>query len=321
MVIFDLPFPTLVKRLGILTINSNIYQETWNDDNSPPEGWIIRNPTVGLNLTLAEGWREDNILPARWTTRDNNITVRRDNRCILASKLPTIFVTNHRSFFPKFHNFLEVMHTLELTLGLHSEIWEDKGKKDAPSGKDISKESENPPHSDDLDKSSDSNICVRSDYFPYSSEIINDNTHLLSNSNIYQETWNDDNSPPEGWIIRNPTVGLNLTLAEGWREDNILPARWTTRDNNITVRRDNRCILASKLPTIFVTNHRSFFPKFHNFLEVMHTLELTLGLHSEIWEDKEKKDHKDKIEEALELQGIDYISNTRPRQSVPNSWS
>ena len=160
---------------------------------------------------------------------------------------------------------------------------------------------------------------------PYSSEIINDNTHLehnnkievitgnrttsvnwsddsnlpdewmfkydgvwsgdgtlpenwnLSNSNIYQETWNDDNSPPEGWITRNPTVGLNLTLAEGWREDNILAARWTTRDNNITVRRNNRCILASKLPTIFVTNHRSFFPKFHNFLEVMHTLELTFG--------------------------------------------
>ena len=44
----------------------------------------------------------------------------------------------------------------------------------------------------------------------------------------------------------------------------------------------------------------------------MHTLELTLGLHSEIWEDKEKKDHKDKTEEALEIDGITYISNTRP---------
>jgi hypothetical protein len=44
----------------------------------------------------------------------------------------------------------------------------------------------------------------------------------------------------------------------------------------------------------------------------MQTLNLTLGLHSEIWEDKENKNHKDKIEEALELQGIQYISNTRP---------
>ena len=46
----------------------------------------------------------------------------------------------------------------------------------------------------------------------------------------------------------------------------------------------------------------------------MHTLELTLVVHSEIWEDKEKKDHQDKIEEALEIEGIHYISNTRPNR-------
>ena len=46
----------------------------------------------------------------------------------------------------------------------------------------------------------------------------------------------------------------------------------------------------------------------------MTTLGLTLGLHSEIWEDKEKKDHLDKIEEALEIQGIQYISNPRPNR-------
>jgi hypothetical protein len=61
-----------------------------------------------------------------------------------------------------------------------------------------------------------------------------------------------------------------------------------------------------------VTNHRSFFPKFHNFIELVKTLDLTLGLHSEIWEDKEKKDHQNKIEEALEIEGVSYISNPRP---------
>ena len=70
-------------------------------------------------------------------------------------------------------------------------------------------------------------------------------------------------------------------------------------------------LLAHQLPNIFVTNHRSYFPKFHNFLDLMLTQNLTLGLHSEIWEDKEKRDHQNKIEEALELEGIQYISNTR----------
>ena len=46
----------------------------------------------------------------------------------------------------------------------------------------------------------------------------------------------------------------------------------------------------------------------------MKTLDLTLGLHSEIWENKEKKDHINKIEEALEIQGIQYISNPRPNR-------
>jgi hypothetical protein len=44
----------------------------------------------------------------------------------------------------------------------------------------------------------------------------------------------------------------------------------------------------------------------------MKTLDLTLGLHSKVGEDKEKKSHQDKLEEALELDGIQYISNPRP---------
>ena len=44
----------------------------------------------------------------------------------------------------------------------------------------------------------------------------------------------------------------------------------------------------------------------------MKTYNLTLGLHSEIWEVKEKREHQNKIEEALEMEGIKYISNPRP---------
>ena len=39
-----------------------------------------------------------------------------------------------------------------------------------------------------------------------------------------------------------------------------------------------------------------------------------LGLHSEIWQDKEKAAHKNAIEEALELHGIQYISTPRPNR-------
>ena len=46
----------------------------------------------------------------------------------------------------------------------------------------------------------------------------------------------------------------------------------------------------------------------------MKTLNLTLGLHSEIWEVKEKKTHQNKIEEALQLEGVNYISNPRPNR-------
>ena len=46
----------------------------------------------------------------------------------------------------------------------------------------------------------------------------------------------------------------------------------------------------------------------------MKTFGLTLGLHSEIWEVKENKSHQNKLEEALELEGIQYISNPRPTQ-------
>ena len=139
----------------------------------------------------------------------------------------------------------------------------------------------------------------------------------------YQHSgWNHDgrhdstNLPPnwsqEGWQ-GNPNLPPDRSY-DDWHDDTNLPPGWIPRRNNTTVHRDNRTILASKLPTVFVTNHRSFFPKFHNFLDLMKTLGLTLGLHSEIWENKEKKQHRNKIEEALEMEGVQYISNPRPNR-------
>ena len=71
---------------------------------------------------------------------------------------------------------------------------------------------------------------------------------------------------------------------------------------------------AQSLPNIMVTNHRSIFPKFQSLIDELMECEMHVGIHSEIWEDKEKSEHKNKIEEALELHGILYISNPRPKR-------
>ena len=41
-------------------------------------------------------------------------------------------------------------------------------------------------------------------------------------------------------------------------------------------------------------------------------LDIGLGLHSEVWEKKEKKAHKNKIEEMVQIHGLSYISTPRP---------
>ena len=157
---------------------------------------------------------------------------------------------------------------------------------------------------------------------PFSTNIVNDNTHheednqikVLTGHRPSQVGWNDSRTLPEDWTHSNQSEDHNNSCeAEGWKEDEYMPIGWNVRmhqgqnlpsgwmirdkagnpkNNNITVKRDNRCLLASKLPTVFVTNHQSFSPKFRNFLDAMLTLGLTLGLHSEIWERKENKIHQ-----------------------------
>ena len=60
-----------------------------------------------------------------------------------------------------------------------------------------------------------------------------------------------------------------------------------------------------------VANHRSIFPKFKNLIDEILENNIQLGLHSEIWEDKENVAHANTIEEALELHGIQYVSTPR----------
>ena len=63
-----------------------------------------------------------------------------------------------------------------------------------------------------------------------------------------------------------------------------------------------------------VINHRSIFPKFNHLIDELTECNIQVGIHSEIWEDNENVDHKNKIEEALEIHGVIYISNPRPKR-------
>ena len=56
-----------------------------------------------------------------------------------------------------------------------------------------------------------------------------------------------------------------------------------------------------------VTNHRSIFPKFNSLVDEILENEMHLGLHSDIWEDKENITHANLIEEAFEIHGIHYL--------------
>ena len=79
-------------------------------------------------------------------------------------------------------------------------------------------------------------ISSYSDYLPYSNYDLPDSTLAGNDDQIIQViTGNRQND---------------------WKPTRELPRGWNPRDNNITIHRDNRQMVASMLPTLFVTNHR-----------------------------------------------------------------
>ena len=80
----------------------------------------------------------------------------------------------------------------------------------------------------------------------------------------------------------------------------------------ITIRRDNRKIIALTLPKIVIYNMRSLWSKYESLAEDIHERESDLNFLTEIWEVKENKKHQFKLEALLEMRGIKYISTPRP---------
>ena len=78
------------------------------------------------------------------------------------------------------------------------------------------------------------------------------------------------------------------------------------------IRRDNRAIQALSLPKIVNYNVRSLMPKIGNFSLDMKERDLDISFLTEVWQKLENKKHQLKLEELLEMEGIQYISTPRP---------
>ena len=78
------------------------------------------------------------------------------------------------------------------------------------------------------------------------------------------------------------------------------------------IRRDNRAVQALSLPKISNYNMRSLIPKIGNFSLDVKEREVDISFLTEVWEKLENKKHQSKLEELLEMEGIQYISTPRP---------
>ena len=67
------------------------------------------------------------------------------------------------------------------------------------------------------------------------------------------------------------------------------------------------------LPRISVFNARSLFPKIGSLVTDMNDRDVDVSFISEIWEQENKKKHQQKIEELIELNGLEYISTPRKK--------
>ena len=78
------------------------------------------------------------------------------------------------------------------------------------------------------------------------------------------------------------------------------------------IQRDDRVNKSNSLPIIAVSNVRSLWPKVKHVTEDIHEREIGLALLTEVWQKKDKKKQIFDIEKLLHMEGLKYISTTRP---------
>jgi hypothetical protein len=78
--------------------------------------------------------------------------------------------------------------------------------------------------------------------------------------------------------------------------------------------KNDRTCTALNLPTVASYNLRSLFPKVGNFKTDMIERKVDCAFVSEVWEQSEDKGHLAEIEKMLQMDGLQYISTSRPNK-------
>lgn len=73
--------------------------------------------------------------------------------------------------------------------------------------------------------------------------------------------------------------------------------------------------IALNLPTVASYNVRSLFTKIERFKTDMLERGISVSFVSEIWEQSESKEHAHEIETMLEMDGLRYVSTSRPSKT------
>ena len=139
----------------------------------------------------------------------------------------------------------------------------------------------------------------------------NQETHILQfDGNV--SLFSDDS-----WITNSDIVTETESCIQVITGNRPAPCQKLKRNQFLRrIRRNNGGELALFLPTIAVYNHRSIWRKIKNFSIEFKQFNMGIALHSEVWEKKEKKSHKTKIDEMFHMDGISYISTPRPGRRV-----
>ena len=102
-----------------------------------------------------------------------------------------------------------------------------------------------------------------------------------------------DSTPPPWYDVYHPSTDYRIPIRK-------------------RIQSDNRLIKSNLLPIIAVSNVRSLWPKVKHFSEDIHERDIGLALLTEVWQKKDKKRHIFEIEKLLKMEGLKYISTTRP---------
>ena len=126
----------------------------------------------------------------------------------------------------------------------------------------------------------------------------------------------DTNSESSFWFGKIPVIVntkfVNTTTSEPTWFEPYVPRDRTLPVSRKTIYRNNKAASSLGLPIVCVSNLRSLWPKLNHFKNDILERGVSLSLLSEVWEKKGKKKHKYEIEKMLQLEGLKYISTSRP---------